>query len=223
MKVSDWILIGTTSILAIVAFAAPYVIEKWKHKFYSAKLKFIFLHQPPYCHITQMMGTGTSFPVYYFRFIIKNEGKTQAEQCEVLLQKIYKENSAGELKEMGGFTPVRLKWSGVGKDRYLTIQPEREVFCDIGRIQSASHEPESVFIGITNEDREKNKFFFEMPERFYAQWDCLVPGKYKIELAVYCKNAPKATKEFYITWSGQWKDREVDMLNELVISSLDKM
>lgn len=218
MKVSDWVLISTTSVLAIVAFVAPYVIEKWKYKFYSAKLKFIFFHKPPYCHITKMTGADASFPVYYFRFIIKNEGKTQAEQCEVLLQKIYKENSAGELKDMGGFTPVWLKWSGTEKNRYLTIQPEREVFVDIGRIQPISYEPESVFREITNDDRKKNKFFFEMPERFYAQWDCLVPGKYKIELAVYCKNAPKVNKEFYITWSGEWKDKEADMLNELVIS-----
>jgi len=218
MTNSDWVLIGTTILLALVAFSAPYVIERWKYKFYSAKLKFIFYHKPPYCHITQMTGSGGSFPVYYFRFIIMNEGKTQADQCEVLLQKIYKANSAENFKEISGFTPVRLKWSGMEKEKYLTIQPERKIFCDIGRIHQINHQPDSVFREISADDKEKNKFFFEMPERFYAQWDCLVPGKYKIELAVYSKNAPKVIKEFYIAWSGQWKDKETDMFNELVIS-----
>lgn len=218
MQVSDWVLIITTALLAIVAFLAPYVIERWKYKFYSAKLKFIFFHKPPYCHITQMRGTNSSSPVYYFRFVVKNEGRIQAEQCEVLLEKIWKENSMGELKDIGGFTPIWLKWSGTGKNRYLTIQPGKEVFVDIGRIHPISYEPRSVFRAISDVDKAKNKFFFEMPERFYSQWDCLIPGKYKIDLVVYSKNAKKITRSFNITWSGMWKDEEDDMLNELVIS-----
>ncbi len=123
MHTSDWILIGTTSLLAITAFLAPYVIERWKYKFYSAKLIFKFFHTPPYCHQTEMRGAGVNFITYYFRFRIANIGKVQAEQCEAVLEKIWKENSAGELKEISGFSPVSLKWSGTVADKYFTIQP----------------------------------------------------------------------------------------------------
>ena len=68
------------------------------------------------------------------------------------------------------------------------------------------------------EEQQQKKFFFEFLERFYAQWDCLVPGKYQIEIAVYSKNAKRISRKFKITWSGIWKDQEADMLNELVIS-----
>jgi hypothetical protein len=217
IQTSEWVLIGTTLFLAIVAFLAPYIIERWKYKFYSAKLFFKFFHVPPYCHITEMRGVGVSLPVYYFRFKVVNNGKVQAEQCEAVLEKIWKENSAGEFKEFTGFSSVSLKWSGAKMEKYLTIQPGRESFCDIGRIHRPDNEPESVYKSISEKEKVQNKFFFELPERFYAQWDCLIPGKYQIEVTIYSKNAKKISRKFKITWSGIWKDVEADMLNELVI------
>jgi hypothetical protein len=218
MQVSDWVLIGSTLFLGGLALLAPYVIEKWKYRFYSAKLNFVFYHKPPFCHITQMRGAGIDFPVYYFRFIVVNKGKVQAEQCETILEKIWKYDSAGKLKEIRGFSPVSLKWSGPERGKALTIQPGREVFCDIGRIQHPNYEPESVYRNISPQEQKQNKFFFELPERYYAQWDCLLPGKYQIRIAVYSKNAKKISRIFKISWSGIWKDQESEMFNELVIS-----
>ncbi|HRY82709.1 MAG TPA: hypothetical protein P5232_03345 [Candidatus Moranbacteria bacterium] len=218
MQTSDWVLIGTTLFLGAMALLAPYLIEKWKYRFYSAKLNFKFFHKPPYCHQTEMRSGSIRFPVYYFRFKVVNDGKVQAEQCEAVLEKIWKENSAGELKKYNGFSPVSLKWSGIGGIKYLTIQPGREIFCDIGRIQHPNHESFSVYKGISEQDSRKNKFFFEFPDIFFSQWDCLVPGKYEIEVAVYSKNAKRISRRFKISWSGEWKDRESEMLNELTIS-----
>lgn len=218
MQISDWVLIGATLFLGIIALLAPRSIEKWKHRFYSARLDFIFFHKPPFCHITQMKGAGVDFPVYYFRFKIVNNGKTQADQCEVVVENIWKEDETKKLEEIIGFSPVWLKWSGTEKTRYLNIQPERKVFCDMGRIHHPDHEPDSVYRNITAEEREQNKFFFEWPERFHSQQDCLLPGKYRIKIAVYSKNAKKISKKFNIAWSGVWKDQEPEMLNELVIS-----
>ena len=217
VSISDWVLIATTLLLAIVAFIAPYIIEKWKYKFYSAKLNFKFSHNPPDCHKTEMRGENVRFSVYYFRFRVVNTGKLQAEQCEVVLEKIYKENSAGQYREIEGLSPVSLKWSGTQNEKYFTIQPGREFFCDIGRIQHPDYEPESAYHAITEQEKKQNKFFFELPERFYSQWDCLVPGKYKIDIAIYSKNAKKTMRTFELVWSGIWKDDEVAMLNELVI------
>ena len=218
MQINDYILIGTTIVLATTAFLAPYIIERWKHRFFSAKLDFNFLHEPPYCHITEMKGREISFPAYYFRFKVVNNGKLQAEQCEVILEKIWKENSAGELVEFNGFSPVSLKWSGVQGIKMLTVQPDREIFCDIGRIHHPDHEPGSVYRDINEEEQRQNKFFFELPERYYSQWDCLTPGRYQIEISIYSKNTKRVSTKFKISWSGNWKDNESDMLNELVIS-----
>jgi hypothetical protein len=123
------------------ALAGPYLHEIWKHKFFAPKLPFEFFHRPPYCHSTEMNTSSGKVPVYYFRFVVVNEGKTQAEQCEAVLQMIRKENSAGELEEWVDFSPVSLRWSGVRDSKYVTIQPGRKIFCDIGRINHPQHEP----------------------------------------------------------------------------------
>lgn len=217
MQTSDWVLISTTLFLGAMALLAPYIIERWKYKFYSAELAFDFFHKPPYCHKTKRQG---EVPVYYFRFRVFNEGRTQAEQCEVVLENIWKENSSGELKKIRGFSPVPLKWSGLDRIKYLTIQPGRRVFCDIGFINHPNYEPPSAYKDITENEERQNKFFFEFGDnfRFYSQWDCLIPGRHRIEIAIYSKNSKRVSKKFSISWSGIWKDRESEMLNELAIS-----
>lgn len=218
MQISDWVLIGSTIFLGATAFLVPYFIERWKYNFYSAKLNFKFFHISPYCHKTEMGRSTFRFPVYYFRFKVINNGKVQAEKCEAVLEKIYKEDIAGKFKKINGFSPVSLKWSGLGDEKYITIQPEREVFCDIGRIHHPDHEAESAFKDITEKEKNQNKFFFELPVRFFSQWDCLIHGRYEIEVAIYSKNAMRNSKKFKITWSGKWQDKESEMLDELVIS-----
>lgn len=207
----------STIILASTAFIAPYAIEKWKFKYRSPKLLVNFKLKSPDCHLTQAKGGEISFPVFYFRFLVENVGKTQAEDCEAVLEKIFKENSAGEMVEWDDFTPVNLKWSGIRNPISRTIQPDRKVYCDIGRIQHPGYEYQSIYREVKDEEQKINKFAFELPDKYYSQWDCLLPGRYRIIISIYSKNTKKITKNFFISWSGNWKDNEKDMFKELVI------
>jgi len=220
LNVSDTIQLTTaiTTLLAVVAaFVAPYVIERWKFTYRAPKLEVKFNFAPPDCHQTQMKGQNISFSVYYFRFVVKNVGKSQAEACEVLLEKVLKENSAGEMIEFENFTPVNLKWSGIRDPIEKTIQPDREIFCDLGRIHHPDYKYNSVYRNITDAEQKTNNFALELPERYYSQWDCLTPGKYDLMISVYSKNAPKVTRNFRLSWSGIWKDETTNMFNEVVI------
>lgn len=218
VQINDWVQIGSTIVLSATAFLAPYIIERWRSTFRSPKLKIQFKLEPPDCHQTQMIGPTINYPVYYFRFIVANIGKTQAEDCEVFLEKIYKENSAEAMIEIDNFTPINLKWSGVRDPFKRLIQPGKEMYCDIGRIQHPDHPFYSVYRNISEIDKEVNKFIFELPERYYSQWDCLTPGRYKLIISVYSKNAEKTTKSFGLSWTGRWENNEKDMFNELVIT-----
>lgn len=218
MDPKDWIQTISTLVLAGTAFLAPYLIERWKYTYRSPKLKIYFKLYPPYCHQTQMGSGNTGFPVYYFRFLVKNTGKTQAENCEVLLERVSKENSAGEMIELKNFSAINLKWSGIRDQFTRTIQPERKMFCDIGRIHHPNNNYQSIYKNISDKEQKTNKFAFEFPERYFGQWDCLIHGKYKLFLSIYSKNANKVTKEFNLSWSGEWKDSEAEMFDELVIS-----
>ena len=218
MTTNDWIQSISTIILSLTAFLAPYVIERWKYTYRAPEIKITFKLSPPFCHMTQMKGPSVDYSVYYFRFLVENIGKTQAEDCEVFLEKISKENSAGKMIRIENFTPVNLKWSG-GREPYKrTLQPGRRMFVDIGRIQEPNNNYLSIYRGITTKQQNQLKFVFELPDRFYSQWDCLIKGNYRIEIVIYSKNAEKTTHEFYISWSGEWEDDEVKMFNELVIS-----
>ena len=136
---------------------------------------------------------------------------------KVFLEKIYKENSAGEAIEVKNFSPVNLKWSGIIDPYKRVIQPGKEMFCDIGRIQHPEHVYKSAYRKISEKDQKANKFIFELPERYYSQWDCLTPSTYKLIVSVYSANAEKTTREFRLLWTGKWKDEESDMFNEIVI------
>ncbi len=218
ISVSDWVLIGSTIVLAATAFLAPYLIERWKFIYKSPKLRIKFRLAPPYCHLTQMVGPNVDFPVYYFRFLVENTGKSQAEECEVFLEKVSKENSAGDMVEIKNFSPVNLKWSGIRDPLKRIIQPDKEIFCDIGRIHHPDYNYKSKYRNISERDQKTNKFTFELPEVYYSQWDCLVPGKYTLTISVYSKNTKKITRHFMVSWTGRWEDEEPEMFNEVVIS-----
>lgn len=158
--------------------------------------------------------------MYYFRFVVKNIGKEQAENCEVVLKKIAKENNRGSFVEFKNYTPVNLKWSGVRNPRKKIIQSGRGIYYDLGRIHHPSYNYQSIYVGVTEAEQRTNKFAIELPqsELYYSQWDCLIPGKYRLEVVVYSKNATNVTQTFNITWSGNWQNNEEDMFKELLIS-----
>lgn len=218
MDIKDWIQIGSTILLAGTAFIAPYLVELWKYRYNSPVLKINFELSRPLCHQTKWHENDYFSPVYYFRFIVENTGKTQAEECEVFLEKIYKDDGLGKMIEFKNFTPANLKWSGLRDPFSRKIQPGKKMICDIGRIHHPHYHYTPDYREFTPEELSQNKFVFEHPERYYSQWDCLVPGKYKINVAVYCRNAQKITREFSILWSGKWKDSDIDMFKELIIS-----
>jgi len=219
ISTSDWVSIVTTCVLAIIALFGPRIHELWKNKFYSPYLLFKFKNCPPYCHQTDLRSPDgiVSIPVYYFRFEIFNDGRRQADQCEVILENIWQSNSEGKFKKWMNFSPVPLKWSGGRQIRQIPLQPKRKIFCDIGSIRPQHNQKRSVYKNANESDSSINKFFFEIIEPPFSQPEYLAPGKYKIELAVYSANSNKKTGIFTIAWSGRWKDDESEMLNELVI------
>ena len=179
-----WIQIGLTALLAIAAFVVPYLVEIWKSNFRIPKLKFNFELDAPYCHQTLFQLNTTvnnkiiRFKVYYFTFTVKNYGKTQADSCQVFLEKIFEENSSGEMIEYKNFLPVNLKWSGVAKTMTKDIYPDKKYYCDLGRVNIPTAIHQSVYKNITEEEQKLNKFIFELSENsLFYQWDCLIPGK----------------------------------------------
>lgn len=218
ISTSGWVQIVSTIILAAAAFLAPYIVEKWKFNYRVPKLSIEFKLAAPDCHLTQFYKGGFKYFVYYFRFLVKNVGKSQAEDCQVFLEKIFKKDKYEKMIEYKDFTPVNLKWSGVSNPIERNIYPDKGMYCDLGRIYDKNYKYRSVYKNIIEEEQALNNFFFEFAEnRLYSNWDCLIPGSYKIIVSVYSKNAKKVTRQFNLSWSGKWEDKESDMFEELFI------
>lgn len=215
-----------TLVLAGSAYVVLFLSPWWRDKYSSARLRlnFEFRVGSACSHQTKMTipETEISFWVYYFIFEVRNKGKSQAEDCEAVLERVWEVDGAGKKRERESFLPVNLRWSpGGSKNRVLkTVYPGGRRFCNIGFIKPLEHQDDSVYRKISEEQKEMNKFFFDLPpgQKFYRQWDCLVPGEYEIQISVYSKNARKKTKKFKIRWSGDWKDTEEEMFREIVIS-----
>jgi hypothetical protein len=223
----EWLLSGATLLLGAIALAVVFVSPWWIARYRAPKLRVGFILSPPDCHKTILRNEyGKTWPVYYFRFTVENNGATQAEECEVLLETIFRKGKSGKFSEDKNFGPTNLKWSGINRPRSATqtptihtIQPGRKLLCDLGRITHPTFTDISVFHKITPAQDASKKFMFELyNDPLFSQWDCLVPGSYKIVISVYSKNAKKITQEFYVSWSGKWQDTEKLMFKELVIT-----
>ncbi|MFA6270534.1 MAG: hypothetical protein WC657_05015 [Candidatus Paceibacterota bacterium] len=178
-----------------------------------------FRQKPPDCHLTQMGAGSNGIPVYYFRLTVENLGKTQAEECEVFLEKIYKKNSLGKMVRIKNFTPINLKWSGIREQFKRDIQPNKAMFCDIGRIQHPKNPYISQYRNISTSQQNENKFAFELPEIYFGQWDCVLAGEYSFYISVYSKNAEKVSESFKLMWTGKWKNKDVNMFKEIKIKT----
>lgn len=203
----------------LAVLVALFGVKAWEH-INRPLLHIKFNLAPPDCHLTQMKGENISFPVYYFRFLVENVGKAQAEECEVVLEKIFKQNDQGDFIKYKNYTPVTLKWTGSRDPYERTIQAKRGIYCDLGRVHHPNHSYQSIYVNITEKEKRANKFAIELAphEYYYSQWDSLTPGKYQLVVSVYSKNAKRITRKFNLTWSGNWEAEDKDMFKELVIT-----
>lgn len=236
-KMETWMDLAPAFIIAgvalFIAFVGNRLFEKWRRRHYAPRLDFEFKYEAPHRHLTTMRRDITKdgkkvgdkyFPTYYFNFAVVNNGRSQADDCEAVLEEVWHKDSAGDWQPWKSFlVGINLRWAfGDPPERILkTIYPGRRVFCNIGRIEDPKDQASSCYRKITEEQKHQNKFFFESPHRLYVQADCLFPSKrpYKIRVSVYGKNAEKITRMFKVNWSGKWRDeKEEDIYKEIVIS-----
>lgn len=197
-------------VLAAAAFLAPYWVARALRKHDAPELDIEFEDEVPYCRHAK---TKEGLRPYCCHFAVVNSGRSQADDCEAVLERIWdsggeKENL--EWQERKNLVPVNLKWSAEEMNFlracFKTIYPGgREYFCDIGRV---------------NQRKNEDKFFFELPRVLIVQERYLSFGRYKIQISVYSKNAAKKTREFVIDWRGGWTDTQEGMQKRLKIKML---
>ena len=228
MTISDWVLIGTTLLLAAVAIWG----DKIKQILYPPKIKVTFDEISPYCHKTFYRSlpvpnteVDINEPVFFFRFKVENVGSAKIKNCEAKLDQIWVYDSAGKPNKLHGWNDITLVWAG-GRPKVIDLDPYRKGFCNIGHVASKAYQEkvESRFlIDVPGRHDQSLRFLFEQAEFPHSQPNCLVPGKYAIKVILYCENLPPKELWFQIAWSGKWQDTETEMFRELAINQITSL
>jgi hypothetical protein len=225
MDISNWVLIGTTLFLGIIAIWGDQI----KRLIFSPKIAVSFEETPPYCHKTSYRSTSIGLgevnePVFFFRFRVDNIGASKLKNCEVKLDQLWIYNSAGKPQKFSGWNEVSLVWAS-GRRSIIDLDPHRKGYCNIGHIASKRYQElhEQNFIDLPGSHEKQLRFFFELAEIPYSQPNCLLFGKYAIKLMIYAENAPPRELWFEISWSAKWQDNETEMFRELVVNPIGRL
>lgn len=131
-----------------VAIASPFITIIVRNWYLSPKLDFEFNFGPGSrdSHQTKMRHrkAGKEHPVYYFLFEVANTGKSAAIDCEVVLEKIWQADDAGNKQEWKNFLPVNLRWSEGGCTNGCSnmILSKGRRLCNMGLIKPRGYQIE---------------------------------------------------------------------------------
>lgn len=222
LSVSDWVQIACTLFLGLAAFFTPLLTDLLKKWWWKPKLKLEMRLSPPSCHITDLiiaLSDAQKFrrKAYYFRFLISNNGKSQARKCEVTIEslEIMKD---GKFELYPRYTPVSLVW-GSGNNDFVDINPGRHFYCDF--ISVPDHEAQNMtlpnYIDLPSTRSSELGAVLLVRIGFNSQPNRLHMGKYRIAVAVYSENAKTIRLNVIVSWSGIWRETEQEMFKELSI------
>jgi hypothetical protein len=226
LSTTEWVMIGTSLLLAIAALTAPYLSELLKRRMFAPKLVLHFEERPPGCHKTGLKGrdmTGkvvVDEPVFYFRFRVSNEGMSQAKNCEAVVENVLVADAAGNFAENSRYTPVNLIW-GSSYDEFVNINPGRRFFCDLLHVPSPAYQSQMLgaqaYVNPPGSPPFPLGAILNVKAAFYSQPNRLPQGKYRIDIAVYSENSKEVRRSFMLSWSGAWRDDEEEMFRHIVI------
>lgn len=213
ISLSDWVLIGCTVTLAIIALFGPYINELLKREKFAPKLKITFQKEYPYVGGS---GTGTVISTitnyYDFCFGVKNEGNSKAKNCEVIMEEFYFKNKKGDLIENNRDFPAALPWT-VGPSHYfapIDIFPKANKFFHI------------FYIGTSALPKYQDKLLFFMNMEKIVPSSrvnrILVPLNYvKIKIVIYSENAKKCEQYIEIKSPGIKRKKREQNLKEMQV------
>lgn len=183
--------------------------ERILKRFYRPKMQLIADLAPPDCHKTQIRyPSGSMGECYYLRFRLENFGNEDATDLEVMITGVERKNNVGEFEVFKEFLPQNLKWSNINEVSMKRIPPGVFKNLDFGSIRLRSQELESL---LTEEQRDRrvSQFFLIdthiFPLNGAGIW---LPGQYRLQLAVSCKETGTFKRECFFEFPELWHQDE---------------
>lgn len=155
------------------------------------------------CHATKFTDIGTGQVVaatHYFRVRIVNYGWRTAEDVEVTLEEVKRDNN-GRFELDTDFMPLRLFWSHWRESKFsLSIPSGFYRHCDLGFII----DPNSKRTPLPPQENGNVLFWFDVFPRPNTGRTSLLPGDYQVLLSAFGNNAKRASLVIKLSWKGKW-------------------
>lgn len=181
-----------------------------------------YRHGAPWALLTEWRGQtdeGLGEPVYFFRFLVLNDGKSQARECEAVLDALWLYNAAGEPMPCEDFSPVSLRFDD-SRTRFLSLNPDRRVFWALGHISSPAYQRKHEAprrIEVPGEHGSDLRFMFANIDSPHGQPNCIPPGRFACRVLITAENAATQVQCYEVVWNGSWQPGLTEMLREVVI------
>lgn len=232
VNLTFWLVIATFSAAIVALFVAMF--GEWlKSLLFKPKLQLLYEHNWPDAIKTPInwkrvnppaeentiQGTGVC---YYFRFRVKNNGNRPANNVEVYVNKIEKQNVDKSFKSYKSFIPLNLGWSNSQSKIYMpSIYAKLEKHCDLGFVLHPQQKQIDELIkpseDLDSEEQiESNMIFlisFVVKPNATESYK-LKPGTYRIEVIAVASNSKQSKKTFELTFIDKWFDTSKDMLSQ---------
>lgn len=220
-----WASTWTSTFIALFLGAIALFQDRLRDWLQRPELRIDLRLEPPDCHMTGFGGSPDSpgsVKCYYFRLRIANNGRSVAKDVEVIAEELFKSVADGSFQQDNAFLPLNYKWSHFGGIE-KNIQPFGVYkFCDFGFILHPTAPRLSIKEGIVFPlHDQKLLFWFDFAIQPNAKPNYLMPGKYRVKITATASNCPKVSKDFMLSWSGNWHDDDRNMLGrEIVIKPI---
>ncbi len=212
-----WSAIGTI-FLGIAAVLQERIRQAWIG---NPELRATVSLSPPDCHFINIHATMNgrpmyTFPSYYFRIKVWNDGRYRAETVQVFAEKLEKKTDKGWVR-VEKFLPMNFLWSHVRQPYMDTIPPKMYRHCDFAHIiipgarRSDFLEREPSPRDVDDYPDTIMSFDLEVKPNNYGH--LIYPGTYRLSVLIAASNA-KPKRQIIEYSHMKWFNDENEMLEK---------
>jgi hypothetical protein len=213
--------IGT--LLAVITTVFFFLYERIKIYWNRPILKIGINLTPPECHKTTAISNQKLYSAFWFRLFVKNSGKSNATNLEVIIEKVEKLVDC-KWTTFPGFLPSNLVWTHINESNLKNLLPGTTKNVDFGyildpagRISNPAESNLEQTISMT-----ENVFRVNISIQPFNAYNIIEPGDYLFHLIAGASNSEECRGKFQLSFKKDWTQDETKMLSEIVSIKIEK-
>lgn len=216
---NNWtdILTAIGTLLAVLATVFFFFYERIRNYLNRPILEIGINLMPPECHKTTAMSNQKLYSAFWFRLYIKNSGKSNATNIEVIIEKVEKLVDEKWIT-FPEFLPSNLIWTHINEPNLKNLLPGTTKNVDFGSIIDPAarlSNPAERNLNHTGSMTD-NVFRVNISIQPFNAYNIIEPGNYLFYLIAGASNSKASREIFQLSFRKDWTQDEHKMLSEVV-------